>query len=83
MEGKDLLQHPGQNEYNVLRNTVSLILRMCRHLWIGKAVVLDSVFFVDKYITELEAKGVCAEALIKKQWYWPKGVLGDLIDTHF
>ena len=44
---------------------------------------LGKCIFVDKYITELEAKGVYAEALIKKQCYWPKGVLGDLIDTHF
>ena len=27
--------------------------------------------------------GVYVEALIKKWRYWPKGVPGDLIDTHF
>ena len=44
---------------------------------------LYSVFFVAKGITYLESKGVYSGALIKKHNYWPKGVPGDLIDTHF
>ena len=62
---------------------VSLMLRMCRHVYgSGKAIFLDSEFFVAKVITELKAKGVYVEALIKKCFYWPKGVHRDLIDTH-
>ena len=39
---------------NELVKTVSLILNMCRPVFgTGKAVVLDSVFFVAKCITEL------------------------------
>ena len=60
------------------------MLRMCRPIFgSGKAVLLDSGFCVAKGITELEAKGAYAEYLIKKRCYWPKGVPGDLIDTHF
>ena len=44
---------------------------------------MDSVFCVEKGITELESKGVYAEGLIKGRRYWPKGVTGDLIDAHF
>ena len=42
-----------------------------------------SVFFVSKGITDLKTKGVYVLDLIKKGRYWPKGVPGDLIDTHF
>ena len=63
---------------------VSLMLIMCRPIFgSGKDVVLDSVFFVNKFITELEAKGVYARALIKKQRHWTYGVPEDLTDTHF
>ena len=52
---------------------VSLILNMSRPIFgSGKSVVLGSVFFVAKGITELEAKGFYAAALIKKRCYWPK-----------
>ena len=60
------------------------MLRMCRPIFgSGKAVVLDSGFCVTKVITELEARGVYAADLIKKRRYCPKGVPGDLIDSHF
>ena len=42
-----------------------------------------TVYFFFKGIIDLECKGVYAAALIKKRRYWPKGVLGDLVDTHF
>ena len=44
---------------------------------------MDSEFCVATGITNLEDKGVYAEALIKKRRYWQRGVHGDLIDTHF
>ena len=57
---------------------------MCRPIFgSGKDVVLYSGFCVAKGITDIEAKGVYAEALIKKRRYWEKGVPGDLVDTHF
>ena len=60
------------------------MLRMCRPIFgSGEAVVLGSIFCVAKVITGLESKGVYAEALIKKQRYWPKGVPGGIYDTHF
>ena len=84
VEGNDLSQPLGQKEYNKLGKTERLMSRMCRPIFgSGNAVVLDSGFCVAKGITEIESKGVYAGALIKKQSYWPKGVPGDLIDTHF
>ena len=60
------------------------MLRMCGPIFVsGKAVVLESGFCVAKGITEIEAKDVYVEALMKKRRHWPKGVPGDLTDTHF
>ena len=57
---------------------------MCRPIFgLGNAIVLDSGFCDAQGITELEAKGVYEAALVKKWCYWPKGVPGDLVDTHF
>ena len=57
---------------------------MCRPTFVsGKDVVLDIGFYVTKGITELKAKGVYAEALIKKRGWWLKGILGELIETYF
>ena len=44
---------------------------------------MDSGFFVAKGITELEAKGIYAETLIKNRRYFLKGVPSSLINTHF
>ena len=63
---------------------VSLMLRVCKPIFgTGKAVVLDSIFFVSKGITKLESKFVYVGSLINKWRYWPKLVHEDLIDTHF
>ena len=76
VEGKDCPGPLGQKEYNKLWKMVSLMLRIYRPIFGSrKAVVLDSGFCV--------TKGVYAAALVKKQRYFPKGVPGDLIDTHF
>ena len=41
----------GQNEYNKLGETLSLMLRMCRPIYgSGKAVVLESGFFFPKVL---------------------------------
>ena len=84
MEGKDHSQPLGQKEYKELGKKVSLMLRMCRHIfWSGKDFVLDRGFCVAKGIEEIKAKGVYVVALIKKRIYWPKGVPGYLIDINF
>ena len=52
-------QHLVQKEYNELGETASLMLRMCKPIFIsGKSVVLGSEFFVAKGITDLKQK-VC------------------------
>ena len=60
------------------------MLRVCRPIFVsGKALILDSVFCVAIFITELKAKGVFAGFLINKRCCWSKGVPEDLIYTHF
>ena len=50
-----------------------LMLRICRlSVGSGEDLILDSVFCVDKGITELKSKVVFAGAMIKEQRYWPK-----------
>ena len=44
---------------------------------------MDSGFYVSIGIVELEQKGVYGASLIKKEKYWPKGVLGAAIGAHF
>ena len=54
VEVTDPPQPLGQKEYNELGKTVSLMLRMCRTIFVsGKYVVLDNGFCVAKVITEL------------------------------
>ena len=60
------------------------MLRMCITIFgPGNAVVLDSVFCVDKFIIQIEDKGVYVADPNKKRCYWPKLFPGDLIDTQF
>lgn len=64
--------------------TVGLLLRLTRPIWnTGKVVILDSGFCVLKGLVELKKKGVFASALIKKRRFWPKGVDGNAITSHF
>ena len=44
---------------------------------------MDSGFCVSIGIVELERKCVYRASLIKKEKYWPKGVLGVAIGAHF
>ena len=49
------------------------MVRMCRPTFVlSKAVVLGSIFFVAKGITDIEAKGMYVGDLIKKRSYWSK-----------
>ena len=60
------------------------MLPMCEPVFsTGKCVVLDSGSCVSKGITALLDFVVYADALIKKQKYWPRGVPGDAIDKYF
>ena len=56
---------------------------MYTYLWIREGCGFVQWIFFAKGITDLEAKGMYAGALIKKRCYWPKGFPGDLIDAHF
>ena len=49
----------------------------------GKAVVMDSDFFVENRIVILAAKRLYSGTLIKKRRYLPKRVPGYLIDQNF
>ena len=44
---------------------------------------MDNGFCLTKGITQIETQGFHSGYIIKKWCYWPKGVPGDLIDTHF
>ena len=46
-------------------------------------MVLDSGFCVLKAIVDLQKVGVYSAALIKKRKYWPKGVPGEAMQSHF
>ena len=84
MEGKYQPQKLVRKECAELGATVSLTLRMCEPIFVtGEAVVLDCGFCTEKGITKTESKGIYSGALIKNRHYWPKGVPGYLIDTHF
>ena len=51
-EGKDRPQHLGQKEYNELKKMASLMLSICRPIFVSsKAVVLNGGFCVVKGIT--------------------------------
>ena len=57
---------------------------MCRPIFgSGKAIVLDSRFFVAKGITEIKSKGVYVADMIDNWCYWTKVVPGDLIGAYF
>ena len=73
-----------EKKYKELGLTVGLILWMCKTLYgTCKVIVMESDFCVSRGIVELERKGVYGASMIKKKHYWPKGVPGVAIDTHF
>ena len=81
VEGKDRPAQMGAKKLSDLGKTVGIMLQMCEPIFgTGKAVVLESGFYVEKGITTLEERGVYYGALITKRKYWPKGVPGDEID---
>ena len=66
------------------KKTIHLLLRLCKSIYgAGKIVILDSGFCVLEGLIELRKVGVFAGALVKKRRYWPKYVMGDMIDAHF
>ena len=83
VEGKD---EPPQvrKEFERSGKTGGLLLRMLRaYHHTGRYVVLDSGFCVLKAIVDLQKVGVYSAALIKKRKYWPKGVPGEAMQSHF
>jgi hypothetical protein len=84
VEGKDKPPQHTLAYDDIGGKTVGLLLRLTRPIWnSGKVVILDSGFCVLKAIIELKKKGVFASALIKKRRFWPKGINGDEITSHF
>jgi hypothetical protein len=84
VEVKDRPPELGLPEFLSLGKTVGLMLRMCQSIYhSGKLVILASGFCVLKGIIELKKVGVFVSALIKKHWYWPKDVDGNVINTDF
>jgi Transposase IS4 len=57
-----------------------LLLQLCSNIKSkGNVVILDSGFCVLQGLVELKKCGIYASAAIKKQWYWPKYVPGELM----
>ena len=84
MQGNDSPDQLGANKWSELSKNVWLMLQMCDPIFgTGKAVVINTLFFMEKGITALEERDVYSGALIKKRKYWPKGVPGDDIDRNF
>jgi len=84
VEGKD--QPPKkQKEFSADHTkTVATMLRLVKPLFgTSTVIIMDSGFCVLKFIVSLLSFGVYSSALIKKQRYWPKDVLGDDIAQHF
>ena len=84
VKGKDRPAQLGPNIHLEFGRTVGLTLWMCEPLFSTvKAFLMDIEFFFANGIVVFESKGVYARTLIKKRWYWPKSVAGDLIDRNF
>ena len=83
VEGKD---SPPQvaREFSGNGKTGGLLMRVLRpYFYTGRYVVLDSGFCVLKAICDLQKVGVYSCALIKKRKFWPKGVPGEAMQSHF
>ena len=68
----------GRTEFDTHTNmkTVGLMLRITRALWSsGKAVIMDSGFYVLRGLLDMRKRGVYGNVLIKKRCYWPRGFM--------
>ena len=52
-------------------------------IFYGHVCCYEQFFCVANGIVSISMKGVYAGALVKKRWYWPKRLPGDLIDWNF
>ena len=83
-EGKDHPAHLGKKEFDDLGSTIGTLLCLSKPVHgTGKIFVLDSGFCVLQGLIELKKMGCFAHALIKKQRYWLKHILGDEVIAHF
>ena len=48
----------------------------------GKVLVVDSGLYVPEGLVSIVEKGVLGSAIIKKRYYWPKGVPEEEIILH-
>ena len=68
----------GGTEFDTHTNMkmVGLMLRITRDLWSsGKAVIMDSGFYVLRGLLDMRKRGVYGNVLIKKRCYWPRGFM--------
>ena len=87
VEGRDHTIPMGSPQFETRHNmkTVGLMLQITRSLWsTGKAVIMDSGFFVLKVLLKMNGGGGgYGSALMKKRYYWPRGVHRDGINECF
>jgi len=84
IEGKDEPWQRQAKSYSELGKTIGTVMRLCQPIFgSSRVVVADSGFCILKAIVELRKKGVYMSALIKKRRYWPRGIDGDAIASHF
>ena len=78
------MAHMGTKLHSDIVRTIGLLFCMCESLFSTvKYVVMESGFCVANCIVELAAKRLYVGDIIKKRWFWPKSVPGDLIGRHF
>ena len=65
--GKKYFEEKGQTSGLVVRITMPLLGK-------GKVLVVDSGLYVPEGLVSIVEKGVLGSAIIKKRYYWPKGV---------
>ncbi len=90
IEGKDQAKLPNDWfaflmwwEEKGYKNMAELLLEMAEQIHqSGKVMMGDSGFCVAVGIMALHQDRVYGQLLIKKMWYWPKGVLGDYLYHH-
>ena len=84
VEGKDKPNQRPDQEHSDLGKMAGLMMRLTESLRFSNDVVIcDSGFCVLKGVASCKKVGVNIQAMIKKRRYWPKYILGDMINAHF
>ena len=84
VEGKDKPRERPNPEHSELGKMAGLMMRLTETLRFSNDIVIcDSGFCVLKGVASCKKFGVNLQAMIKKRRYWPKYILGDMINAHF